>query len=658
MGQTASALWSPLGDAPWPERDYHAGVVLPDGRFIVCGGRTGFRGGRYERTNDVWVLDPDTGHWQDLGEAPWRPRSGHVAALLPDGRLAICGGEEGGGQRFRDVWALTLGAAQAEWEDLGEAPWGARSGHAAALLPDGRLVVCGGYGRREACLRDVWAFTASTGRWEALDDAPWTARFGHTATMLSDGRLVVCGGRGAGDDMYLSDTWTLSPAAMQWESLGQAQWPKRSGHAAVGLPDGRLLIMGGWAGNGGMADTWALTPSSGRWEALGEASWTKRFGLRAVTLADGRVLIFGGYGFGGWCRDMWVFTQPLRVVVTGAGLSIADADQAVITLAKEGCTSLETLASLSDESLRKVGLGVGHVARLRHILRMRQQQLGPVMVAQRVPRLSLAVQHVDKAAVAALFRRSSGAGYSLSRVELVVNERLVRMASDMLDNLDNRRTGPLTGIFHARMPDGLMDDELAAKNELLSFLKGEFVTKEWAGVGLGHANVLPVWHGARAEALDSIAETGFAVLVNHDDKDPGFHANGRYNTVQSELACLYASDYPEPKDPNMLGEYVVLLSAAVVGVAYPITPCTFDYPKGDLPPTRPDQCRFYGGSFFKPCDTHVIAVQGGNAEGRPSSDMLATYPKDATFHELVSAQDAQLLPMAKVFFRKQHKPLY
>lgn len=656
MGQTTSAVWSSLGNAPWPERDYHAGVVLPDGRFVVCGGRTGFRGGRYERSNDVWVLDPNTGHWQDLGEAPWRPRSGHAAAMLPDGRLAICGGEEGGGCRFRDVWALTLGAAHVVWEDLGEAPWAARSGHAAALLPDGRLVVCGGYGRRDACLRDVWAFTASTGRWEALEDAPWPARFGHAVATLSDGRLAVCGGC-AGDDAYLSDTWFLS-ATMQWVSLGEAQWPKRSGHAAVGLPDGRLLIMGGWEGNGGMADTWALTPSTRRWEALGEASWPKRFGLRAVTLADGRVLVFGGYGFGAWHRDVWVFTQPLRVVITGAGLSVEDADRAVITLAKEGCTSLETLTSLSDDSLRKVGLGVGHVARLRVILRTRQQATGPIMVAQREPRLSLAVRHADKTAVAALFRKSSGDGYALSRVELVVNDRLVRMASDMLDNLDNRRAGPLTGIFHVRMPDGLTDDELAAKNELLSFLKSEFVTKDWAGAGLGHANVVPVWHGARVEAIDSIAETGFAVLANHDDRDPGFHANGRYNTVQAELACFYASDYPEPKDPNMQGEYVVLLSAAVIGVAYPITPCTVDYPTGDLPPTRPDQCRFYGGGFFKPCDTHVIAVRGGSAERRPKSEMLATCAKDAAFHELVSAQDAQLLPLAKVFFRKQDTPLY
>jgi len=244
-----------------------------------------------------------------------------------------------------------------------------------------------------------------------------------------------------------------------------------------------------------------------------------------------------------------------------------------------------------------------------------------------------------------MFTQGAGPDYRVSRVELIRNSRLMRMCSEQLDNLDDRRSGPLAGIFTFKFPPSLAPQDKADKEVLINVLKRTFCTVDWAGQGKGFANVLPVWHGAAEQAIEGIAKVGFASLVNDDAPDPGWHGNGRYNALEAQLAALYATDYPSAKPPNSNGEWVILLSAAIVGIAYPITPSREDFPAGPLPPTDPSDCKFYGHGFRKPCDTHIAGING--------STMICTTPSRASFHEIVSDQDAQLLPLAKVYFKKR-----
>lgn len=62
---------------------------------------------------------------------------------------------------------------------------------------------------------------------------------------------------------------------------------------AVLLPDGRVLVAGGWVGGGPTASAELYDRMTGRWAPAGEMV-EARMGAAAVSLADGDILIMGG----------------------------------------------------------------------------------------------------------------------------------------------------------------------------------------------------------------------------------------------------------------------------------------------------------------------------------------------------------------------------
>lgn len=266
------------------------------------------------------------------------------------------------------------------------------------------------------------------------------------------------------------------------------------------------------------------------------------------------------------------------------------------------------------------------------------------------PILSSAVRGVNVDWVIHHFSRTASPHRRVSRVQLLKDdvgirdnfELLVRLTSDTFRQLDDRRNGEYAGVFSMPIPQDLPADDLQDKRRLLDWFKDTVKTPEWTDLPKSYANVLPVWHGASWQAIDGISVHGFASLVNADAADPGWFVNGRYTTAEAEYACMFASDYPTPQPPNATGEWVVLLCAAVVGLAYPITPGRADFPTGPLPPIEASQCKYYGGGFNRPADVHVVAID---------HKCMCTTPDTARFHEVVFDRDSAILPLAKVFFR-------
>jgi hypothetical protein len=166
----------------------------------------------------------------------------------------------------------------------------ARVSHGAAPLPDGGLLVVGGWTGRGA--------TASTEMFDARSAAfvpgpsMATARLDAAVLALQDGRILVAGGA-SGLNQPVASAEIYDVASKRFAPAASMALP-RTNHAAVRLADGRVLVTGGLRAKGTPTETAEIfDPRSGKFSTVaGMAS--ARYKHAAVTLRDGRVLVIGG----------------------------------------------------------------------------------------------------------------------------------------------------------------------------------------------------------------------------------------------------------------------------------------------------------------------------------------------------------------------------
>jgi WD40 repeat protein len=111
------------------------------------------------------------------------------------------------------------------------------------------------------------------------------------AALLPDGKALVVGGYDGSQD--LSSTELFDPKTKTF-SFGPSMAVGRYAPAVAGLPDGRVLVAGGANGNDALTSAEVFNPSTGSFSPVGSLT-TGRMEARAAPLPDGRVLVLGGY---------------------------------------------------------------------------------------------------------------------------------------------------------------------------------------------------------------------------------------------------------------------------------------------------------------------------------------------------------------------------
>jgi len=232
------------------------------------------------------LFDPSSESWIATGEMI-EARWGHTVTLLPDGKVLVAGGYVNSSDPLAS--AELYDSVSGRWTATGNMNQG-RGGHTATLLPDGPVLVVGG-GAEDTLLeggpRSATAelYDPGSGEWTATGSMT-EARKGFTATLLPNGRVLVAGGGANYREAELYD-----PTSEEWTATGSMA-EGRFGHTATLLPDGTVLVTGGCA----CSDPGALTsaelydPSSGQWTATGTMG-TARIFHTASLLADGTVLV-------------------------------------------------------------------------------------------------------------------------------------------------------------------------------------------------------------------------------------------------------------------------------------------------------------------------------------------------------------------------------
>jgi hypothetical protein len=228
----ATGTWSPTGSMG-QARDTHTATLLPDGRVLVAGGE----GANGAMLSSAELYDPSTGIWSPTGSLS-QAREFHTATVLPDGRVLEAGGYSGGASRTRLSSAELYDPATGTWSQTGSMSQG-RSLHGAALLPNGKVLVAGGYDGNVATA-SAELYDPSTGTWSPTGSLS-QARYFHTVTALPDGQVLVAGG---GSQHTLASAELYDPAAGIWSPTASLDHA-RSSHSATLLSDGRILVAAG-----------------------------------------------------------------------------------------------------------------------------------------------------------------------------------------------------------------------------------------------------------------------------------------------------------------------------------------------------------------------------------------------------------------------------
>ena len=219
---------------------------------------------------------------------------GGGAVLARTTLAVVAGGQRYAASNFAEIYDPAAGTLRAVGSMARP-----RSGHAACLLPDGRVLVAGGRYRGEPQPMVAEVFDPVTGTFSPLDPQPLLERRGLAAVPLAGGRIALVGGVPDGEARAVANVVEIyEPALRRWVTQELPTRLLNRPCAALPLRDGSILLWGEgielWepAFNGVVPIFCNQVPGA---QAAG------------CQLADGRVLLAGGAGEGddgAWLVDV------------------------------------------------------------------------------------------------------------------------------------------------------------------------------------------------------------------------------------------------------------------------------------------------------------------------------------------------------------------
>lgn len=248
---------------------------------FACGQPTSSDLAAEQAADEALAAEETQGITWALGSSSWSSltnmataRAQHAAALLPDGQVLVVSGVNRAGfvnaaERFdpsTGIWTSTP-------------PPNIQGNVASAvLLPNGKVYVAtdGGVANLYDHVTNSWSAAASPGSFSLA-----------TYTLLRNGQILIAGGSNS------AAAFLYDPATNTVNATGSLSLMRRSG-CAVLLRDGRVLALGGFNNTlSSISDASLYDPTPGTWSNAAQLLVARHY-HSATLLPDGRVLAVGG----------------------------------------------------------------------------------------------------------------------------------------------------------------------------------------------------------------------------------------------------------------------------------------------------------------------------------------------------------------------------
>jgi N-acetylneuraminic acid mutarotase len=234
-------------------RSNQTATLLLDGDVLVAGGyNSSVVGGSTVQLTLAELFDPSSRSW--IRAAPMRvARDDAQAALLPDGRVLVIGGYEMPGCCENASTAETYDPPSNTWSSA-PAPSGLWRVDTLTALPGGRVLLVGLFGpQSDGAKLGAAVYDPSTDTWSPAATPATESEDSATATLMGNGDVLLAGGLKVEQppERPVRNKYTVfntaeeyDPATNTWTTLAPMQQP-RTEQAASLLSDGSVLVVGG-----------------------------------------------------------------------------------------------------------------------------------------------------------------------------------------------------------------------------------------------------------------------------------------------------------------------------------------------------------------------------------------------------------------------------
>ncbi len=222
----------------------------------------------------------------------------------------------------------------------------ARYYHSANLLTDGNVLVAGGIGPVPGGtgalgqLASAELYNPGTGTFTFTGNLN-TARDEHSATLLNNGSVLIAGGSGGDNELASAELYNPANGANGTFTTTGSLNTARYEHTATVLPDGTVLIAGGYGSAGALASAEIYNPTAGTFAPAQGILNDARFDATATLLSNGMVLIAGGANASGPLASAELYnpatqtftltTDSLNVARSGATATLLNTGNVLIS---------------------------------------------------------------------------------------------------------------------------------------------------------------------------------------------------------------------------------------------------------------------------------------------------------------------------------------